>query len=524
VLGCDHSIRKFKEDGTPVWTAATTSPVWSVNLAKKGAMVVAAMGDGTIRWIRYEDHRELIILYVKQERTKYGDSTKWAVWTHEGYFDCSPDAENVAGLSVSAGPGASPDFFPMSCFRDTYYRPDVIQKVLATHDVEEAAKQANKESKRPTPPPTKELLPPVVRIANELTSDSAGNGVTVRYALRTPSGEAVKRLVFQVDGRPVKTLENLDLKSDSKDATGEVKLDMEGGETVSVVAQNGHAWSVPSSAEVRYRGIKGQKQQLTAGKGTLYILAAGVNQTATRYSNLAPLKFPAKDASDFLKAIDAHRGTLFENVVTRLRTNEGATARTLREDLAAFLAGAKRHDVIVVFLGGHGLSNSNFDYRYIPFDYDPKRPDETSITRQDLEKLTNSQASVLFFIDTCHAGRAAPSGVANDVTRTINGLAAPERGAIVYSACAGYQAAAESDSWGNGAFTMAAVEGISGKADYAHEGKVMTDMIGPYITRRVAIITGDPDAQTPCVSHPPSVRDFAIAVVGNSGGAKTSRR
>lgn len=518
LLGCDHSIRKFKDDGTPVWTATTTSPVWSLNLDKKGDLIVAALGDGTIRWLRAEDHRELLILYVKREQTKGGDRAIWAVWTHEGYFDCSPGAESIAGLSVSSGPGAPAGFYPLSCFRDSYYRPDIIRKTLETHDVDQAARQSNEEKRLAPPLPPEKLLPPVVHISKDPTSDPKGKKVTVLYTVRTPSGEPVKKLVFQVDGRPVLTKDNLNLRSDTADTTDSITLDLDGGTNISVIAQNDHAWSEASTAQVQYRGDDGKLRPLPPGKWqtpgpkTLYLLSVGVNRTATHYDNLPSLTLAAKDASDFAEAIYSHRGKLFDSVVKVVRRNDEATAKTVRQDLANFAAKAKKNDVIVVFLSGHGISNANFDYHYVPYDYDPQHLNETSITRDDLENVSRSKAKVLFFIDTCHSGRAVPLRGENDITKTIDDLSSPENGAIVYSACAGYQLAAEARGWGNGAFTRAAVEGISGKADVYHQGKVMTDVIGPYLTRRVAAITGNPDDQTPYISHPPYVRDFAIAV------------
>src|SRR5215470_15199537 len=88
--------------------------------------------DGTIRWRRTDNGQELLALFV------HPDGKRWILWTPEGYFDASIGADELIGWHVNHGFDRAPDFYPMSQFRDRFYRADVIAKVLDTLDVDEA--------------------------------------------------------------------------------------------------------------------------------------------------------------------------------------------------------------------------------------------------------------------------------------------------------------------------------------------------------------------------------------------------
>ena len=49
----------------------------------------------------------------------------------EGYYDCSLGAEDLIGWHVNRGKNEAADFFPAAKFREQFYRPAVIQQVLA---------------------------------------------------------------------------------------------------------------------------------------------------------------------------------------------------------------------------------------------------------------------------------------------------------------------------------------------------------------------------------------------------------
>src|SRR5262249_27618695 len=59
VLGADWSLQAIDAKGQRLWQRSPPSVVWAVNISGDGRLVVAAYGDGTLRWHRMDDGREL---------------------------------------------------------------------------------------------------------------------------------------------------------------------------------------------------------------------------------------------------------------------------------------------------------------------------------------------------------------------------------------------------------------------------------------------------------------------------------
>ena len=62
---------------------------------RDGRLLVAAYGDGTIRWHRMDDGRELLALYV------LADKQNWVAWTPEGFYAATPGAFGVLRWQVN---------------------------------------------------------------------------------------------------------------------------------------------------------------------------------------------------------------------------------------------------------------------------------------------------------------------------------------------------------------------------------------------------------------------------------------
>ena len=75
-----------------------------MNVSKDGRIVVAADTDGAVRWHRADDGRELLALQVLPN--KEGDPAKWdwVLWTPEGFYQATSDAENALKWVVNHGP------------------------------------------------------------------------------------------------------------------------------------------------------------------------------------------------------------------------------------------------------------------------------------------------------------------------------------------------------------------------------------------------------------------------------------
>jgi WD40 repeat protein len=499
-LGGGFHLYCFDSQGKQVWRIRTPSAVYGVNT--NGRVTVAGLGDGTIRWYRVVDGREILSLFPHPDRSR------WVLWTPSGYYDASPGGEDFIGWHVNHGKDRAADFFPNSRFRLAYYRPDVIDRVLATMDEAEALRQANEQSGR-KPAETisvRDQLPPVVAIGAPADgAEVSSASVKVRYAAR--SQEALTRLKVLVDGRPV-AIEGIDR---APPASGEftVAIPLKDCE-LSVVAENRHAVSEPATIRLRWKGA-GVGNALDL-KPKLYVLAVGVS--AYQQADLR-LDLAAKDALDFGAAWNDQRGRLYGGVEVKTLTDAQATKGNILDGLEWLQRQATARDVAVLFLAGHGINDATGVFYFLPVDADLEKLKRTGISQADVTSTVAGIAGkVLVFLDACHAGSLMGNlqrrGVVV-VSAVVNELASAENGAVVFSSATGRQYALENAEWGNGAFTKGVVEGIRGKADYTASGRITVNMLDLYVSERVKELTRG--RQTPTTVKPPNVPDFPVAVL-----------
>jgi WD40 repeat protein len=131
VLGADWTLRAFAADGTPRWTRPAPDAVWATNITADGRLVVAAYGDGTLRWHRLDDGREVLALFPLADRQN------WVAWTPEGFYAATPGAHGVLRWHVNHGWDAPAEAIPVSEIPRSR-RPEAIRLVLQTLDIDRA--------------------------------------------------------------------------------------------------------------------------------------------------------------------------------------------------------------------------------------------------------------------------------------------------------------------------------------------------------------------------------------------------
>ena len=512
LLGTSWNLYAFDDKGAQRWVQSAPGAVWAINVSADGSLAVAGYGDGTIRWHRMTDGRELLAFFPHR------DGRRWVAWTPGGYYDCSPGGEDLIGWHVNRGKDQAADFFPASRFRAQYYRPDVVARVLKDLDEKVALAGANAGAQRPVTTTLQAMLPPVVRI---LSPDNGarvqGGTATIRASVRAEGAGQVDAVWAAVDGRRVES-RGISLQPGAAPGGGklyvlEVPTPAQGC-TVSVFAQSGSA--VSEAAVVRLAGAGAQAAAPAATgfviKPKLYVLAIGVS--AYKRADLA-LDFPAKDARDLAGAFAAQKDRLFRDVEVKLLTDAEATRDNVMDGLEWLEHSVTAKDMAVMFLAGHGINDTGGQYYFLPVNADPERIKRTMVADSEVRStLARLPGKVLFFLDTCHSGNilgGAKQRGGNDLNGFINELASAENGVVVFAASTGKQASQESKEWHNGAFTKAVVEGLSGKADFQHSGRVTVNMLDLYISERVKVLTRG--TQAPTTAKPATVPDFPVAVV-----------
>ncbi len=501
LLGTVGNIRLFNAEGKVLWrTPSNTLPhVLNTN----GKIASACLYDGTIRWYRLTDGREILAFFPHPDRKR------WILWTPSGYYDASPGGEDLIGWQLNNGPDRAADFFPASRLRSTYYRPDVIDRVLKTLDEALALQQANEESgrKQVAEASVREKLPPVVTIDSPADgTEVSGTPVKVRYSAR--SSQPLTGIKVLVDGRPVsregagkvvKETEELSVPVPARDCE------------VSVIAENGQAASEPATIRLRWKGTVAAKEEFQI-KPKLYVLAVGISQYQDAELRLG---LAAKDALDFALAWNDQKGRMYSGVEVRSYTDAQATKGNILDGLEWLQRQVTQKDVAVLFFAGHGVNDPNGMFYFLPVDADLERLKRTGISQSDITStVTTITGKVLVFMDACHSGNLMGNTKRRGVVVTsavVNDLASAENGAVVFSSSAGRQYSQENPEWGNGAFTKGVVEGIRGKADYRGTGRITVNMLDLYISERVKELTKG--EQTPTTVKPPNVPDFPVAAL-----------
>jgi WD40 repeat protein len=123
VLGATWSLRAYNLKGELLWRRAVPGEALAVNVSRDGRLIVVAHDDGTIRWRRMGDGRELLALYV------LADKQNWVAWTPEGFYGATPGAFGVLRWHVNRGFEAAAETVPVSAI-PRLRRPDALPFVL----------------------------------------------------------------------------------------------------------------------------------------------------------------------------------------------------------------------------------------------------------------------------------------------------------------------------------------------------------------------------------------------------------
>lgn len=502
VLGTSWNIYCTDYLGNKLWKQPVQGTCWTINISGNGKILASGQSGGLIKWYRMSDGKHLLTLYINPE------TKKWLLYTPDGYYDVSPGAEHYIGWHLNNGPDKEAYFFPASKFRSKYYRPDVIDNILITLDIDEAVRLANTLSNR-TEINTKieNMLPPVVNILEPYNnSEVKSDEITVKYSAKSPNGEPIMGVKFMLDGRPIETQRGFKPIENSNTQSKTITIPQK-DVTLQVLAENRHGWSSATEVHLKWSGQKINTEDIL--KPTLYVLAIGVSD----YENDAyDLVYASKDAVDFANAIKLQKGGLYKDVVVKVLTNEKATKDGILGGLDWIQKQTTSRDMAMIFIAGHGVNDNIGTFYYLPYEADIESLRRTCLMFTELKYTASAiPGKLVMFVDACHSGdamggrRAAPN-----INSLVNELSDVESGAVVFTSSTGKQFSLENATWQNGAFTKALIEGINGKADLFGKGKISIKALDAYIAERVKELTSG--KQSPTVVIPQSMPDFPIGV------------
>jgi outer membrane protein assembly factor BamB len=127
-LGSTHALAAFDDTGAIKWRRETRDDVFAVNASMDGQLAIAAYGDGTIRWHRADNGRELLALQVLPNGKEPAE-WDWVLWTPEGFYEATSGADEALKWVINHGPDKAVTTRPVKAFQ-TLHRPDGLKILL----------------------------------------------------------------------------------------------------------------------------------------------------------------------------------------------------------------------------------------------------------------------------------------------------------------------------------------------------------------------------------------------------------
>ncbi len=518
-------LRRFQGD---------TGEVWAVSASPDGRYLLSAGGDMTLRI--WDPDRDLPLLSL------FFAGNDWIAWTPEGYYAASPGGEKLMGWHVNNGPDQLASFYPASQFRSTFYRPDVIKLLLKTGSVERALELADQTRGRMTQKTeVANVLPPQVTItsvgrAGDVSPPSpAGSGerktlggltsparqnavhvqtseVEVRAVATSRGNHPVTALRLLIDGRPHEGQAGVKKISAPQlgDATASWNVSLSPGKhRLQVLADSSVSQGASDEVEVTYVG----DNSLDAVElPTLYVFAVGISA----YSGDLKLDYAAKDAEALVAAFQSKSKPLFRKIEVKTLTDKQATRAEILKGLGWLRKEVTQRDYAVFSFSGHGRKDADGGLYFLPVDVDADNLSSTAILADQFKlPLTALPGKVMMLLDACHSGGVDAGSTgrrkgAGELTEDlVRDLVTDESGVVMMCSSTGRESSLENNEARQGNFTLAIVEGLSGKADYNRDGHVYLNELDTYVTDRVKELTRG--QQHPVTAKPSSIRSFPLA-------------
>lgn len=466
LLGTEWALRLLDGKAVPLWQVKLPAVVRGVNIAKGGKLAIAALSDGTIRWFRMSDGREVLALFP------HAGGKEWIAWSPDGYYVSSVFGDNYVGWHLNRGRDATPDFFRAVQFDRILYRPDIVQESFRAALLPGTRGLANTGNADFKISRLREIAPPRMHVRQaRIETPSEG---TPRLQLQIDVEKNVLPIsdysVF-VNNLPVTLARERNLTGKEVNRfTRSISVALPAHEnTIRVEAFNGVSMGVaetfvalPNTAPVTHES------------GNLLLLAIGANE----FPNLPQrnwLAFAARDAQEFASALQAQENSVFRQVRTRVLADTADEKPTRAAILAAleFLSEAQPADTVMIFLASHGVSDPAGNYYFVP--RDAQLADIKAVGRGDNAKsllpwttffdaLRGLPGRRVLIVDTCQAKNIEGKFEAHSLIKR----SASSQFALVM-ASRGNEESQEYPEGRHGLFTYALIDALRSESDNNHD-------------------------------------------------------
>ncbi len=434
-----------------------TQRVTTASFTPDGKYLFTVADDHTCRLWDVAGGRSLCMMVSFQD----GD---WAVIDSAGRYDAA-NAGDVDGLHwvVDEEPIA------LAQLKGRYYEPGLLAKLLGFDNE-----------------PLRDVatfgVPDLYPDMELVKTDEEGHGIQIRLTNR---GGGIGRVAVKVNGKELtadarggridagaeRATLDIDLTDDPRLIPGEDNV-------VEVVAYNAQGYLASRDRRVRFVAPRREAKP----EPEVWSIVAGVSDYR---GDAIDLRYAAKDATDFAKAVQLSAGRLFDTKrvhLTLLSTEEtDPTKRPTRANLLAALEAARSSrasDILVVYLAGHGVNygGQDGDFYYLTEDAqnadlaDPELRAQTAISSDELTESIREIPALkqVMILDTCASGRliqrlSERRNVPSSQIRALERVK-DRTGIHILAGCAADAVSYEASRYGQGLLTHSLLLGIRGAA------------------------------------------------------------
>ncbi len=477
VLGTEWDIYRFDRQGKQIWQISVPGAARGVNISADRRFVVAALGDGTVRWYTFEAGKEVLALFVDR------DLRRWVAWNPDGFFTFDNGGDALIGYQINRGPGQAGDFVKVDQLREVFYRADLIAQILKPGGVEAAS--AARTRVGDIGQVLSGGLPPQIELVAVSATDEPDKYL-VQFRVKDMGGGS-GGIVYRIDGVEITARDAVDIKGSGANTINRYIPVGSGQHTLAIAGRSANGKIEGTPITVQLRGL----QPVPGSKVSLYVVAVGISHYFD-HSLDQGVKFAADDADMVTARFQEQAGKgLYQKVDAVALPDSKATAKNIGKSVAEVAAAIKPGDTFVLYLAGHGIAVDG-EYYFIPWEAEYTNQKEMlakSLNReaiQGLLKQIHTNKSVLI-LDTCSSGAyvearatTVSEKAAIEKVATMSGRAVIAASNSDDMAMDGYQ--------NHGVFTYALLEAL-GNADADTAGDILITRLAEYVQSRVPNLT-----------------------------------
>jgi len=476
VYGTWFNLYCFDAQGKELWHRSIQGAARAVNISGSGRVAAVGVSDGTIRWYRMQDGRELAAFYP------HGDRKRSDLWTPSGYYDASEGGDELIGWHVNNGSDRAASFYPVSRFFERFYRPEVVVRVVNGAEADAAVVASLGEKAAPDIETAGIRPPPEAAIVSPLPGRQFDSDVQEIKVLAEDQGGGIAEVRLYQNGKILPREAAAKVAKDGSTETHlfRVKL-VEGENRFKVVAlSRDRVESSPMEITVTLRGAEKASD--------LHLVVVGINRYRNAALTLTYAETDAKGVIGFFQSAAVKK--LFRNVHVYAALSEQATGTKIRGIFSEVAGKTQPQDTLLVYLAGHGDTVGE-EWYFIPHDVTAPEIEQElrtgGISNAFIsESIKQCRAQKVFvMIDACKSGRLVLAMRSTEARKALVQLAR-STGTYIVSASTAQQYAAEIKALGHGVFTYSLLEGLQGKAG---EKKVTVEGLIHYVKEKLPELT-----------------------------------